>query len=115
MNTKIIYRPRKLWEEPAEDAEYIEMGDIAAYMKELLEKHPPEPFQPVAYWNKDGKMLEIYWSNNNCYADPETEKHGFTLMRCQETKEVVGIKVYGLYELIGLRLIEEKGNDEKGV
>jgi hypothetical protein len=114
MTTQVIKRPRELYERSAEEVEYIKVdGDFKEYMKELIakaEKEPREPFYPSVYYNRDGEQLEAYWRDDCSYSEQVNGKDGkglFSLHRAFDTKEVVGITIYGPIYRAGLRKVKE--------
>jgi len=70
---------------------------IVATMGEV----PPRPFRPVAFYNRDGDMVEVYLSDVAFYGkwlNPQ-----ITLLLAFETHEIVGIQICG-----AKRIFEEK-------
>lgn len=60
-----------------------------------IEKNPEKyKFEPGAYYNDTGDILHAHWKESSYYA--EWINHRITLLRDQETKEVVGCQVWGL-------------------
>jgi hypothetical protein len=83
-----VHRPRRLYEDPERIVEYINVGDIANYMKTA---GPPGEFKPgKCYYNRDGDQLEIYWKTDACYAETCGD---IVLMKAFDTQEVVGVKI----------------------
>ena len=57
---------------------------------------------PRPHYFKDGDFVEWYWSDACCYAEPiliEGLEVG-TVMRSQETKEAVGVQIFGIARLL---------------
>lgn len=72
-------------------------------LKEYIEKQLPlikkqGPFKPVAYYWETGDFLEFYASDAACYAERLCDY--CDVLRDQETKEVVGIKLGGVSRLL---------------
>ena len=71
---------------------------------EELAKLPRPPWKPNAFYNKHGKQIEIYLSDDSYYAkwiNPQ-----ITLYLSFETNEIVGVCIEGADHLI------EKGDDD---
>lgn len=56
-------------------------------------------FEPFVYVDSDWIFLEVCWKNSASYG--EYVGNGITLMKSQETDEIVGVEVSGLKELLG--------------
>ncbi len=109
MNNETVYRTGRTFKEKDEVAKYIPVSNLQEYVNQLIEKRFKEPkneFQPVIYFNREGNLLEIYWKDDSCYAESSDNKH-LTLMKNFETKEIVGIKIYGIHKLLNLEEIPD--------
>jgi hypothetical protein len=71
------------------------------YLEEKLKEMKQEPFQPNAWFNEDGDLLEAYWDESRAYG-VQTKNGRMTIMRSVETEEIVGVKVYGIRKLMGM-------------
>lgn len=71
-------------------------------LQKYLEQHRCEPnpsWQPCAFYIPDGDQLEVYWNSAEAYGE-ETSNHKMCLQRSMKTKEIVGVKVYGIRKLV---------------
>lgn len=58
------------------------------------------PWKPNAFYNEGGDMLEVYFNDEQSYAhwlNPQ-----ITLMLSLDTKEIVGVKIYGISKMKSL-------------
>jgi hypothetical protein len=110
MDKKIVHHPRQLYEIPAHDSAYINVANL----KEYIEQHftgPPKEFTPHAWYNRDGDMFEVYWSDKPCVAH---EEGGLTVMRSQQDwNVVVGVKFHSVKKLMGLVEVKEELQEHK--
>lgn len=74
--------------------EYINVKDIAEYIR----THKYKGFKPVPHYNRDGKNIELYWEDKDCYADPLNSQ--VTLMKAMDDHRVVGVKIYSIPSLV---------------
>lgn len=58
------------------------------------DKEPRRPFKPCWLFNEAGQQIEVYWSNVPFYGEQLNES--MSLYRSQETKEIVGVVIYGV-------------------
>ena len=68
-------------------------GDLIAHIEKLA-KDAPFDWKPGHYYNDGGDFLQILWSDKPTYAEWINER--VTLLRCQETDEVVGAQAWGV-------------------
>ena len=100
---KTQHQPRQIFERPAQDREFIGVTELQDHIRkrpiaDIGEFHPGKPF-----YNQDGDMIEVYWSDEPCYAECLGD---ITVERSFETKQIVGIKIHGVTKLAGLKRIE---------
>ena len=77
---------------------------------EYLAAHPIDPdrvFKPVAWYNADGDQIEAYFDPAMAYAEQLTPY--ISLFRSFETKEIVGVQIHGVEQLIATA--EERRNE----
>jgi hypothetical protein len=82
-------------------------------LDELLACHEcnGKNFRPGAFYNADGDMLEVCWSNESDYGSELKGRHGYStmcLMKAQEGDLPVGVKVYDLKLIlkeVGLKIV----------
>ena len=76
-------------------------------LQEYLDTHPVDPnfvFTPFVWHNVDGDMVEMYWSNEPAYAEPVYGKGGKWIgdrFIGQESKQVVGVNIFGIRRMTG--------------
>jgi|ERR1700738_978599 len=105
IETKKVVRKRRLFEQPEEVAEYVNLGDLKEYIRN---SPPPGPFKPNVFYNQEGDQLEVYWSGERAYEEIDPS-HKFALLRDMKTREVVGIKIYNPRKATGLVEVKLKG------
>jgi len=79
-----------------------DMIPLDQFIKEL-DKMPRKKFKPFAYHNVPGDMLEVFWSNENHYAQ-WVNKEITLLVSQKDKKTVVGVIVEGLSKVMKTRL-----------
>jgi hypothetical protein len=94
---KTVEKPRRIYEEPAESVEYIELGEL----RQWIDDHPPGEFKPTPFYNRDGDMIEVYFEDADAYGDVTFSKE-FVVMRAQGDGRIVGIKIHRVKALLGL-------------
>ena len=104
MPNKTVHYPRKLFELPAKDHELIPLADIAQWMKEHYCQKTGDKFKPFVHYNFMGDFFELYWSDDDCYAEPV---ENLTLMKSFATGKVVGVQFYQPKQLMGLIEVKE--------
>ncbi len=67
-------------------------------ISENIRTHPLQGFAPGVTYFPDGDFLAVYWSDEQCVA--ETVAPGVHIERSEATGEVVGVKVYGVSQVI---------------
>ena len=71
-------------------------------LREAMERQGPRPkFEPHAWYNSAGEMLEVFWSSDSSYAKRINDR--LTLLLSIETEEVVGCYVKGLEGVLAER------------
>ena len=65
-------------------------------LEKLIREAAKHPFRPVAWYNKDGDIVEAVWKDCSYYA--EWLNPQITLLRSSRTKEIVGVEIWALDE-----------------
>lgn len=69
-------------------------NELQCYIERLM-KLPREPFKPHAYYEPIDDSIQIYLSPDSYYAEC-TENRSIDVYRDMETKEVVGVHIFGI-------------------
>lgn len=102
---KTVHKPRRLFEEPAEDVEYVELHNL----KEFILSNPfpvNQEFQPSVYYNSDGDGFEIYWEPESFYVEV---RNGLHLHIGFDSGKVVGVTFWSVKHRQGLREVKDGG------
>ncbi len=98
-----IWDVRKIIADAEAAANYVpdpetEGMDVEQYMAWALKNCPPEPFTPaIPHYNDVGDHLEIHFTDESYYGDHQGR---CTLLRGQESKEIVGVIIHRVKKLI---------------
>jgi len=65
---------------------------------EAIMSNPVEEFKPFVYYNKDGDLIEVYWTNDDYYA--EWINHNLSIYRHMETNEIIGVEINWIKNLM---------------
>lgn len=78
------------------------MSENNKELNDLLNKiinQPLPEFKPHVWYNTDGDMIEVYWKKDNSYG--VWINHNLTLLKSQDTDEVVGVLIEDVSRFIG--------------
>jgi hypothetical protein len=71
------------------------MGDE---LRDYLRSRAPGPFKPAAHYSHNGDMLEVYFEDVPAYSENLTPD--IVLIRADDDRRVVGVKVFGVANLV---------------
>lgn len=71
-------------------------------LSQYIRTHSCKGFKPVPHYNSIGNFIEAYWEDDRCYDSVINEQ--LTLCRSIITGRVVGVKIYGIKQLIEPKL-----------
>ena len=80
-----------------------EIEEMRPTMAEYMACHPCKGFKPSAYYQRHADWLDIHFKDVRSYQEDISDRIG--LFRCMKTKEVTGVRVYGLSSVVGLDIV----------
>ncbi len=84
------------------------MSDKLNPIADYIRAHPCKGFRPVPTYNSIGDFVSVFWKDEDAYADTTLPAESRTvLLRSMRTREVVGVKIYGVRQFFAKHAAEE--------